>query len=238
MQKTKLNILSTRPLNPDIIKKAEIQNIFIDCISFIETEAIKTVEVKERIQKLAATENINAVFTSMNAVAVVKQYLSSAPGWNIFSTGQTTRELISDFFGERNIIATANDAGHLADEIIKKNTKEVVFFCGDQRRDELPEKLKAKNVKVHEIIVYRTNATAKPISKNYDAILFFSPSAVESFFSANYINNNLIFFAIGNTTANTIRQKTNNKIIISKQPGKEALVRKMITYFNKEKQVN
>jgi uroporphyrinogen-III synthase len=68
--------------------------------------------------------------------------------------------------------------------------------------------------------------------------LFFSSSAVESFFSANYINNNLIFFAIGNTTANTIRQKTNNKVIISEQPGKEALVRKMITYFNKEKQVN
>jgi uroporphyrinogen-III synthase len=237
MQKTKFNILSTRPLNPHIIKKAEDQNIFIDCISFIETEAIKTVEVKERIQKLA-TENINVVFTSMNAVEVVKQYLSSAPGWKIFSIGQTTRELISDFFGEQSIVATADDAGHLADAIIKKNTKEVVFFCGDQRRDELSEKLKAENVMLDEIIVYQTNATAKPIFKNYDAILFFSPSAVESFFSANYLNENLILFAIGNTTADTIRRKTNNKIIIAEQPGKEALVRKMITYFNKEKQVN
>ena len=174
----------------------------------------------------------------MNAVEAVNEYLLSKPEWNIFSIGQTTKELISNFFGEERIVATADDANSLADTIIEKGVKEIVFFCGDQRRDELPEKLKAENIKVEEIMVYRTIATAKRVSKHYDGILFFSPSAVDSFFTANTIERNVILFAIGNTTAYAIKQKVNNKIVVTEQPGKEALVKKMLDYFSTQKLVN
>jgi uroporphyrinogen-III synthase len=237
MQKNKLNILSTRPLNNEIIDKAAQQNIFIDCISFIETQPIQNSGLKEKIQKLSA-KKITVVFTSMNAVDVVKDYLSKKPEWDILSIGQTTKKLIADFFDEENIIATANDASTLADLIIDKEIKEVVFFCGDQRRDELPAKLKAKNINVEEVVVYSTIATVEKVSKRYDGILFFSPSAVESFFSANQVDSNTILFAIGNTTAETINQKVQNKIIIAERPGKEALVKEMLIYFSRQKQGN
>jgi uroporphyrinogen-III synthase len=235
MQKNRLNILSTRPLNKEIIDEAAQQNIFIDCVSFIETQPIQNSGLKEKIQKLSA-KKITVVFTSMNAVEAVKNYLSKKPEWDIFSLGQTTKKLIADFFDEENIIATANDASALADTIIDKKIKEVVFFCGDQRRDELPVKLKAKNINVEEVIVYST--TVEKVSKRYDVILFFSPSGVESFFSANEVDSNTILFAIGNTTAETINQKVHNKIIIAERPGKEALVKKMLDYFSIQKQVN
>jgi len=41
----------------------------------------------------------------------------------------------------------------------------------------------------------------------------------------------LVFFAIGQTTANTIRKYTSNKIIFPDHPGKESLFEKMIEYF-------
>lgn len=237
MQKNKLNILSTRPLRNDIIEQATNQNVIIDCLSFIETERIKTPGLKEKILHLFS-KKITVAFTSMNAVEAVNEYLLSKPEWNIFSIGQTTKELISNFFGEERIVATADDANSLADTIIEKGVKEIVFFCGDQRRDELPEKLKAENIKVEEIMVYQTIATAKRVSKHYDGILFFSPSAVDSFFTANTIERNVILFAIGNTTAYAIKQKVNNKIVVTEQPGKEALVKKMLDYFSTQKLVN
>jgi uroporphyrinogen-III synthase len=237
MQKNRLNILSTRPLNKEIIDEAAQQNIFIDCVSFIETQPIQNSGLKEKIQKLSA-KKITVVFTSMNAVEAVKNYLSKKPEWDIFSIGQTSKKLIADFFGKENIIATANDASGLADTIIEKEIKELVFFCGDQRRDELPVKLKAKNINVEEVVVYSTIATVEKVSKRYDGILFFSPSAVESFFSVNEVDSNTILFAIGNTTSETINQKVQNKIIIAEHPGKEALVKKMLDYFSIQKQVN
>jgi uroporphyrinogen-III synthase len=234
MQKNKLNILSTRPLNESIINEAAEQNVLLDCIPFIETKPVNTPELTEKVQRLSE-QNIIAVFTSMNAVEVVKEYLPSKTGWKIFSIGQTTKELIEGFFGKENIAGTADDAGTLSDVIIEKNPKEVFFFCGDQRRDELPEKLIANNISVQEIVVYRTIATPQKTLKHYDGILFFSPSAVESFFSANTIDNNSIVFAIGSTTAIATKQRVNNQVVVADKPGKEALVKKMLEYFSKEK---
>jgi len=234
MQKNRLNILSTRPLNKEIVEEAAQLNISFDCISFIETHSIKNSALEERIQKLSG-KKVTAVFTSMNAVETVKQYLLRKPDWNIFSIGQKTKELIADFFGQDHIVATANEASGLADVIIEKKIKEVVFFCGDQRRDELPGKLKAENIAVEEVVVYSTIATVEKLSKQYDGILFFSPSAVESFFSSNVVDESIPIFAIGNTTAEAIRKKVKNKIIIGGTPGKEALVKKMLIYFSTQK---
>ena len=235
MQKNKLNILSTRPLSASIVAEALKEGVYIDCISFIETEPVKSPEIKQEIQQLSG-QNIVAVFTSMNAVEAVKEYISLKTDWKIFSIGQTTKELIEDFFGKENIAGTADDAELLADVIIHQHLKEVVFFCGDQRRDELPEKLIANNIIVEEILVYRTIATSQKTVKHYDGILFFSPSAVQSFFSTNTINNSTIVFAIGNTTANVVKKQVNNQIVVADKPGKEELVKKMLEYFSKEKQ--
>ena len=79
--------------------------------------------------------------------------------------------------------STANDAVSLAELIAEDRfVDEVIFFCGDQRRDELPEILRQHEVVVNEIVVYQTIAVPHKIEKQYHGILFFSPSAVQSFF--------------------------------------------------------
>jgi len=232
MQQTEIPVLCTRPLPDFLVEEAAEAGIIIDELSFIETESILSVEVQQEIE-LASTENATVIFTSMNAVDAVTVFLDGhRPDWNIYSIGTATARLIRTYFGEERIAGTAADATALAELIVEDAlTDEVIFFCGDQRRDELPAILRNNNIEVNEIVVYQTIATPHKIDKLYYGILFFSPSAVQSFFSKNKVADKTILFAIGNTTANEIKKYSTNKIIISDEPGKENLVQKVMEYF-------
>jgi uroporphyrinogen-III synthase len=107
----------------------------------------------------------------------------------------------------------------------------VIFFCGDQRRDEMPDQLKINSIKVTEIVVYKTTLTPQKIEKKYEGILFFSPSAVKSFFQINEVPDQTVLFAIGNTTADELKSFSKNKIVTSDVPTRETLIDKVISYF-------
>ena len=232
MQQNKIDILCTRPLNESLVKEAAAAGIVIDEISFIETEPIQTIEVQQEIEQ-ALLLSATVVFTSMNAVEAVAIWQNEEqPNWKIYCIGTTTNKLVQEYFGEESIAGTANSAVELATLIAADRfIDSVIFFCGDQRRDELPEILRRNNVEVNEITVYQTIAVPHKITKLYNGILFFSPSAAECFFSNNTIAERTILFAIGNTTATAIKKFTNNRIIISDAPGKENLAQKMMEYF-------
>jgi uroporphyrinogen-III synthase len=173
------------------------------------------------------------VFTSMNAVEAVADNLRGRmPDWKIYCIGTTTGSLVKKHFGPGAIGGTANSALELAALIVNEGEDdEVIFFCGNQRREELPEILKNNHIDVNEIVVYETIPVPHNLRKQYHGILFFSPSAVESFFSNNKAEVSTVLFAIGNTTANAIKKFSNNKVLITEEPGKENLVRNMMEYF-------
>jgi len=233
MQQNSIHILCTRPLPESLIEEASQSDIGIEVLPFIETESILSVEVQQEIE-LVSTEIAIVVFTSMNAVDAVTIFLDGhQPNWSIYSIGTATGRLVKEYFGEDKVAGTANDAASLAELIAADRfADEVIFFCGDQRRDELPGILQQYEIEVNEIVVYQTIAVPHKIEKEYHGILFFSPSAVNSFFSKNKAAGKTILFAIGNTTGNEIRKYSANKIIISDEPGKENLVAKMIEYFS------
>jgi uroporphyrinogen-III synthase len=234
MLQNKVTILSTRPLDASLIDEAAEQGIIIDIQSFIETEAIQTVEVQQEIEQ-AMLQSAAVVFTSMNAVEAVATYIDTEedkPDWTIYCMGQTTRQLVKKYFGEDAIGGTGDNATELAELVAEEAfTDEVIFFCGDQRRDELPEILRSNDMEVNEITVYHTVPTPQLVKKNYNGILFFSPSAVDSFFSVNKITGTTMLFAIGQTTAAAIRKHTNTAVITAGKPGKENLLEKAINYF-------
>lgn len=230
----KITILSTRPLETALLEAAKAKDIIIDIVSFIDISPVNTSGIKEEIKKVI-TQPANIVFTSMNAVqAVVNQLNGEQPAWNIFCIGNTTRALAAKYFGETSIRGTGNYGTELADVIVAhKEVKQVVFFCGDQRRDELPGKLRQHGVTVQEIIVYHTINTPHKVNKSYDGILFFSPSAVQSFFHVNSVIPSAILFAIGHTTADAIKNFSSNTVLVSDKPGKDNLVKRMFEYFKK-----
>ncbi|HLY70832.1 MAG TPA: uroporphyrinogen-III synthase [Puia sp.] len=233
MQQNKIVILSTRPLQIELINKAAERNIQIEFVSFIEINGIKKDSLIKRVLHLSHHQ-LTIVFTSMNAVDAVLLFLSEKrPDWKIFCIGSTTKKSVKEYFGENAIAGTADSASSLADVIINhKGIDSVIYFCGDKRRNELPMKLLGHNIEVNEIEVYKTSETPYAFNKNYDGILFYSPSAVSSFFSVNRINEQTVLFAIGNTTADEIRKYSANKIIVAKEPEKELLAAEAMKYFD------
>ena len=235
MPKNKIHILSTRPIDKMLVDEAAKFDIELDEISFIKTEAIIDEALAIKIKNLLQ-QKLTVVFTSMNAVDAVSVFIKTKPTWKIYCIGNTTKNLVKKYFGNESITATAEDAAHLADKIVSEAiTSSVTFFCGDKRREELPEKLKSNNIRVDEIIIYRTKETAEIVTKTYDGILFYSPSAVNSFFSKNKIVAHTQLFAIGSTTADALQQFTQQPVTIATHPGKESLVKLAIDHFSKSK---
>ncbi len=234
MKDKEIRILSTRPLDRALIEKASFQNITIDTVSFIEIKKMVSDDVARQIQ-LLSKQKATVVFTSMNAVEIVVETVPVnplMPDWKIYCIGGTTFTLVKKYWPFEAIAFTAKDATELAAKIVADKVEKAVFFCGNQRREELPVILEKAKIPVEELIVYETIETPVTVQGNYDAVLFFSPSAVHSFFSNNQSSENSIFFAIGNTTATAIKQFSTNNVIVGDFPAKDQLVDKAMKFFS------
>lgn len=232
MPKTNRYVLSTRPLPEAVLAKAQAQNICIEVLPFIKTKPMLDAQTEAHIYTLFQTP-IVAVFTSSNAVHAVAQLFQKPIGWNIYCLQNATAKAVAQLF-QIPIVAIGSNAAALADAIVKKGEREIYFFCGNLRHEALPERLRRENVLVHEVVVYNTIETPVVVHKEYDAVLFYSPSAVHSFFSTNKIDTTLPLFAIGATTAEAIRQQVANPVISADKPDTEMLIQQVIAYFNKQ----
>jgi len=206
-------------------------------MNFIDTKENISAEIRERITDLSK-KNITAIFTSSNAVNAVEKIVSKQTNWKIFCIEPATKKVVEQLFPDSSIVASAKDAAELAEKITNDNSiKEVVFFCGNQRRNLLPAELAKHKINVEELVVYQTIETPQIVSKKYDGILFFSPSAVRSFFTKNKLEAMTQIFAIGKTTADEVKSFSNNSIVISEIPGIENLIAEVIKYFSPIKTV-
>ena len=218
------------------LQLATAAGIHIHVVPFIRTVIREDTGLQAEINALP-DQGLTAVFTSRNGVTGAIQQLTTVPQWSIACIEGKTRQASEQFFGKAAIIATAADAGQLATELIRMKTKAVVFFCGDRRLDHLPESLDAAGINVQEIIVYHTEAIEATVQDEFKGILFFSPSAVTSFFKTNTLAPDCTVFAIGPTTAKTLSTYTSNTIIISPQSDEGAMIRQLINYYNEERPI-
>ncbi|MDR0791785.1 MAG: uroporphyrinogen-III synthase [Chitinophagaceae bacterium] len=231
MQPNNISILSTQKMNDMLLQKAKEKNIVVDVLPFIRIESLVDTALSQEIKRLGAAQ-LNVVFTSVNAVEATIKNFDKMPDWKIACIGGATRQAVASFLGEDKIATTALNAKQLAQKIIdKKNIQSVVFFCGKRRLDLLPETLIKSGIEVREINVYNTINTPHKIDKLYDGILFFSPSAVQSFFSLNKLNPQTIIFSIGTTTTAAIEACCANRVITCKLPEKEQIIELVIAYF-------
>ena len=233
----KHKVLSTKKLEPSLIEQARGNDIEIVEQEFISVQPIRNQETFARILDFINRKQLNIVLTSANAVDVLNSYMHVYDtyyviDWNIFClSGKTKEAVLNALLLKKNIVAEASNATDLANKIIEEGVREIIFFCSDKRRDELPNALKNANIKVHEVVLYITTETPVVMNDDYDAILFFSPSGVQSFFSSNELHQDTICFAIGRTTATSIATFTNNKIIKSLSPDAKLMIEKVIDHF-------
>ncbi|WP_395044645.1 uroporphyrinogen-III synthase [Flavobacterium sp.] len=217
------NILSTKKLLPNQKQQLLDANFLVIEEDFIETK-IKNFELSK--------VNENLIFTSQNAVQSILNHpkFEDLKSKNVFSVGMKTKDLLTE--NGFNVIAYTGYASDLAEIISLVYSNETfTFFCGNLRRDILPETLKENGIIFNEIEVYETNLTSKKITQKLDGILFFSPSGVESYLKSNTIKEEMCF-CIGETTAEALENKKIKNITIAEKPSVENVIAEVIEYFN------
>lgn len=181
--------------------------------------------------KINKASNYNfLIFTSQNAVLSVLENENHPILKNkiSFCVGIKTRQLLEE--NGFQVEQSFDYAEELVDYLLKQHSdKKFTFFSGNLRRDTIPNAFQKNNIIFEEIEVYQTVLTPHKMDNQVDGILFFSPSAVQSYVMENAITNE-ICFCIGTTTAAELT--TNNKVIAN-QPTVENVIIQCINYFNK-----
>lgn len=214
-------ILSTKKL-----KKAEIKKLSDVNFNVIEKKFIKTTIVDFQVKKL----NEYVIFTSKNAVkSVLKNRIENqVRDKKIFCIGQKTKLFLEKHhYLVQESADYASDLGLIIREKYKNHS--FTFFSGNIRRNTLPDLLNDNFIKWNEVIVYETALNPKRVKENIDGILFFSPSAIESYLMKNKIENQTCF-CIGTTTTKALENKTKN-IQIAVQPSVENVIDEVIKYY-------
>lgn len=217
-----IKILSTKILL-DNQKEALVSANF----NVIEADFIRTESQPFQLNEI----NDNLIFTSQNAVQsfLLNPKSAELKTKNVFCVGLKTKILLSE--NGFNVIAYTGYAEDLAEIITLIYANEsYTFFSGNLRRDTLPEALKEAKIKFNEIKVYDTILTPQKIKTAVEAILFFSPSGIESYLKENTIKKE-ICFCIGTTTASALEGITKN-IIIADQPTIEDVIEDVIAEYN------
>ncbi|HBC03198.1 MAG TPA: uroporphyrinogen-III synthase [Aequorivita sp.] len=194
------SVLSTKKLSP-----SQRELLINAGVSLVEYNAIKIEFVPFEV-----SENIdNAIFTSQNAVKAVMSY--GLGDRSCFCVGEKTKSLLEE--NGQNVIKMAEYASELGDYLAKNYKNDSFqFFCGNIRSDEIPSKLIENDIIFEEIEVYKTTLNPKKFERQFDAVLFFSPSGVRSFVSENKMNNSKAI-CIGTTTATEAKKYTENVVI-------------------------
>ncbi len=209
-------ILSTKMLSSrqkDIILNAGLR--------LVQYDAIKIVPLSFELDK---TNFDFLIFTSQNAVSYffesnAYQELKTS---EVFCVGEKTKDLLEGV--GLKVIEMGKNAQELGKTIVENYpNKSFLFLSGKQRLDILPNIFKKNNVRYEEISVYDTLLTPKQFDRSFNGVLFFSPSAVESYFQKNSIEDS-IAFCIGPTTEKAAKNYTQNTVIANKPSIENVLI--------------
>ncbi len=177
----------------------------------------------------------NLIFTSQNAVRSFlthpqfEENKSDLQSKKAFCVGVKSKTILTDAGFE--VIAYADYASDLTEIIclIYANSS-YTFFSGNLRKETLPLALKNTGIEFNEIEVYETQFKPHKIKETVDAILFFSPSGVESYLKDNPIKKELCF-CIGETTAEALENNHIKNIIIAEHPSVENVITEVKEYY-------
>lgn len=227
-------LFSTRTLNDITIREAQANDIEVYQHDFISTTVHDERRLREVVEELRS-KNASVIFTSKNAVTSVVAVIGAESfqqyPWIIYCLGGATKDAVVQHFGEDKVAATASNGHTLATEIIQQRSPaEFVFFCSNRRNDELPALMRQHGFELREIVTYDTRLTPVKVNVGPDAVAFFSPSAVESFFSMNTLASDAVCFAIGETTLAAIGRYASNRMVCASEPSEAQLIEAVINY--------
>lgn len=229
MRHDKRNILVTRPLSGQQIEYARVLglNPFVEqALEFQFPTYWNNV-----LKVINGHPKSEWVFTSANGVKALEEMMETGlqvrPETKVFAVGDKTREALEKLGLEAKSPGIQN-AEHLAKLISAEGKVDsVIYFHGNLSRDELAGGLSSEGIEVIRVEVYKTiiNEVYLP-AEPVDAVLFYSPSAVEGFKRGTGFDRELpLLFAIGSTTAEALKQETDQMVEVAEEPSTETMLR-------------
>lgn len=213
-------IVATKKL-PNALK-AKLSDAGIELVekNFIQTQSIpfETPQLNDYL-----------IFTSKEAVkSVLKSDIKNVLLKSCLCVGSKTRSFLEK--KGFTVIESADYAENLIQVIeAKYSNNSFTFFCGNIRRNTIPDFFQQNKIAYNEIVVYETKLKPHQIKETFNGVLFFSPSGVNSFLEKNSLENKTCF-CIGTTTAKALENKTKN-IIITDKPLVENVIKEVLKYY-------
>lgn len=205
------SVLSTKILTP------AQQHLLLNAgLSFVHYNAITTASIDFRLPNKHFDYY---VFTSKNAVAsFANQYSKKKP---CFCVGEKTKlSLENNSFEVKKVFSYAKE---LVDYIVTNHAdSSFLFLSGNLRKDTIPNLTKNNNIDLVEVVTYNTKINPSKFEQEFDGLLFYSPSGVQSFTQLNKISG--MCFCIGETTAAEAKKHTDKIKIANKQTIENVLV--------------
>lgn len=232
-----MNVLSTKLLDNHITEIARQQFGFtLLCKSFTRITKADFI-----CSPMTVDYYDSIVFTSANAVRIFLSEMDPEilRNKNIFSLQGATREELAN----HNLIpvAIAPDAETLGN-LIKLRQAEldilrVLHPTGDLTLPHLKTAATGQGLEYQHVTVYNTCLHPVPVDGTLvDAVLFFSPSAVDSFSMANRFLEQRYYVCIGSTTYKRLWDYTHtNNILVADHPTPEAMLMKLFKMARHDK---
>ena len=221
-----MRLLATKKLSPSLKDRLVQHGFSLVEYSFIEIKPL-TVQIKSTFDHL--------IFTSQNAVKIAfshPEIKSQLREKKYFCVGEKTKSLLEE--NGQKVIKMTQNSSELAHFLVKNFKNEAFsFFCGKRRRSEIESFFLKNNTPLEIHQLSDTLLTPYKIENTFDGVLFFSPSAVESYFELNTWHPNTQGFCIGKTTASAL-QKYTSKYQIAKQPNEAQLLLSLRNYYTQD----
>ncbi|MGV6862035.1 MAG: uroporphyrinogen-III synthase [Putridiphycobacter sp.] len=217
-------ILSTRCLTPEMVEKIDTDRINMFAMNFILTRELPI--NKEKFDNSPK----NWILTSKKSIKILLnqfslRYLQSR---RYFVVGQKSLKLLLD--NNLEVAEVADNALELGQKIVTQYKKEYFFFIGGEMRlDTLSSLLKDQEVRFTDVSVYQTVLSPNEIKDQMDGLMFFSPSAVQSYVIKNSIGSEKVF-CIGQTTAKEAKKYSQN-ITVAKEQTFESVIESVNQIF-------
>lgn len=231
-----IKVLSTKLLSPDVLQQAKQHNISIDCVPVIDVVSVITEDTAHILNEFKYKSCV-VIFTSSKALHFVKSFVSGTEPWTIYCTSQSTSQQVQQHFKAGQIIYLGNDALDIANQIISReanSTQPIYYLSALNPLPTLPNLLRAQCKDRFTLLpVYKTVATSFKVNWSvYKAILFFSPSAIDSVMSQEQSIPSMPVFVLGSSTQKHAQQFFSSPIITAKQHTQQSMLEAVVHYFN------
>ena len=193
---------------------AEKYGIQVDFREFIEVQPVSYKDFRR--EKINITDYTAVIFTSRNAVdhffRICQEAKLEMPAeMKYFCISEQTANYLQKYIvlRKRKLFVGTRTAADLFDVIKKHKGENFLYPCSDIRKDDIPEFMRANNMRFAEAVIYRTVASdlSDLSDVKYDCIAFFSPSGISSLFVnfPDFVQDGTRIAAFGPTTAKAVR---------------------------------